>query len=63
MVYSLNIGEKMKYIWLIYLQFLFFVGQFNAKKNWIDKHILICYNELDKLNVNYVKFHDFDKKE
>ena len=58
----------MKYIWLIYLQFLFVVGQFNRKKNWIDKHILICYNKLDELNVDYVwkqrlfKFHDFDKK-
>ena len=39
----------MKYFWLIYLQFLFVVGQFNRRKNWIDKHILICYNELDKL--------------
>ena len=47
----------MKYIWLIYLQFLFVAGQFNAKKNWIDKHILICYNKLDELNVDYVKFH------
>ena len=52
----------MKYVWLIYLQFLFVIGQFNAKKNWIDKHILMCYNKLDELNVNYVKYHDFDKK-
>ena len=52
----------MKYVWLIYLQFLFVVGQFNKKKNWIDKHILICYNKLDELNVDYVKFHDIDKK-
>ena len=52
----------MKYIWLIYLQFLFVVGQFNTKKNWIDKHILICYNKLDELHVDYVKFHDIDKK-
>ena len=52
----------MKYIWLIYLQFLFVAGQFNARKNWIDKHILICYNKLDELNVDYVKYHDFDKK-
>ena len=54
--------EAMKYVWLIYLQFLFVVGQFNTKKNWIDKHILICYNKLDELNVDYVKFHDIDKK-
>ena len=52
----------MKYVWLIYLQFLFVVGQFNTKKNWIDKHILICYNKLDELNVDYVKFHENDKK-
>ena len=55
-------GESMKYVWLIYLQFLFVIGQFNPKKNWIDKHILICYNKLDELNVDYVKFHNFDKK-
>ena len=55
--------ETMKYIWLIYLQFLFVAGQFNTKKNWIDKHILICYNKLDELNVDYVKYHEFDKKE
>jgi hypothetical protein len=53
----------MKYIWLIYLQFLFVAGQFNTKKNWIDKHVLMCYNKLDELKVDYVKFHEFDKKE
>ncbi len=53
----------MKYVWLIYLQFLFVAGQFNAKKNWIDKHILICYTKLDKLNVDYIKIHKFDKIE
>ena len=52
----------MKYIWLIYLQFLFVIGQFNGKKNWIDKHILLCYNKLDKLEVNYIKYHNFDCK-
>ena len=41
---------------------LFVAGQFNAKKNWIDKHILICYNKLDELNVDYVKHLGFDKK-
>ena len=53
----------MKYVWLIYLQFLFVIGQFNRRKNWIDKHILICYNELDKLEVNYIKYHNFNEKE
>jgi hypothetical protein len=48
----------MKYIWLTYLQILFFVGQFNQKKNWIDNHILLCYNSLDKLKVSYVKYID-----
>ena len=52
----------MKYVWLIYLQMLFVVGQFNGRKTWIDKHILICYNKLDKLEVNYVKIHQLDKK-
>ena len=51
----------MKYIWLIYLQILFTIGQFNGRKNWIDKHILICYNKLDKLEVNYIKIHKFDQ--
>ena len=53
----------MKYIWLVYLQILFVIGQFNGKKNWIDKHILICYNKLDKLEVNYIKYHNFDKEQ
>ena len=52
----------MKYVWLIYLQFLFVIGQFNAGPNWIDKQILLCYNKLDKLKVDYVKIHQFDKK-
>ena len=52
----------MKYVWLIYLQFLFVAGQFNASPNWIDKQILLCYNKLDELNVKYVKYHEFDKK-
>ncbi len=51
----------MKYFWLIYLQFLFVAGQFNGRKNWIDKHILICYNKLDELKVNYVKIYKFDQ--
>ena len=53
----------MKYVWLVYLQILFVIGQFNGKKNWIDKHILICYNKLDKLEVNYIKYHNFDKEQ
>ena len=51
----------MKYVWLIYLQFLFVIGQFNAGPNWIDKQILLCYNKLDKLKVNYIKIHKFDQ--
>ena len=56
-----NKGGSMKYVWLIYLQFLFVVGQFNGKKNWIDKQILLCYNKLDKLKVNYIKIHKLDQ--
>ena len=52
----------MKYVWLFYLQLLFVAGQFNASPNWIDKQILLCYNKLDELKVNYVKIHEFDKK-
>lgn len=47
----------MKYVWLVYLQILFVIGQFNQKKNWIDQHILLCYDKLDKLEVKYVKVH------
>ena len=47
----------MKMVWLIYLQFLFVVGQFNHKKNWIDRHILLCYAKLDELEVKIVKVH------
>ncbi len=53
----------MKYVWLVYPQFLFLIGQFNGGKNWIDKHILICYNKLDKLEVNYIKYHNSDKEQ
>ena len=48
----------MKYVWLVYLQILFVIGQFNEKKNWVDNQILLCYDNLDKLNVNYVKYID-----
>jgi recombinational DNA repair ATPase RecF len=53
---------SMKYIWLLYLQILFFAGQFNRRKNWIDKHIIICYNKLNELEVNYNKIHNLDEK-
>ena len=49
-------------IWLFYLQFLFVAGQFNGRKNWIDKHILSCYTKLDELKVNYIKIHNLDTK-
>ena len=52
----------MKHLWLIYLQFLFTAGQFNAGPNWVDKQILMCYTKLDELNVNYAKIYQFDKK-
>jgi len=38
----------MKYMWAAYLEFLLFIGQFNSRKNWIDNHILLCYNNLNK---------------
>jgi len=51
----------MKYIWLSYLQILFLLGQFNTKKNWIDKQILLCYTRLDELKVDYVRILNLDK--
>jgi len=45
----------MKYVWLVYLQILFVIGA-NRGRSWVDKHILLCYNNLDKLEVNYVKW-------
>lgn len=50
MVYSLKEGEIMKFLWLVYLQILFTLHAFLSKRTWIDKHILICYNKLEKLN-------------
>jgi hypothetical protein len=47
----------MKYVWLTYLQVLFLIGA-NCGRSWVDKHILLCYNSLDKLKVNYVKYID-----
>jgi len=48
----------MKYFWLLYLQVLFVVGS-NRGRSWVDKHILLCYNNLDKLKVSYVKYIDY----
>ena len=45
----------MKYVWLIYLQFLFTIGAFLSKPTWVDKHIKVCYNRLDEINVDYDK--------
>ena len=45
----------MKYVWLVYLQILFVIGA-NRGRSWVDNHILLCYNNLDKLNVKYVKW-------
>ena len=28
----------------------------NRGRSWVDNQILLCYNKLDKLNVNYVKW-------
>lgn len=50
-------------VWLIYLQFLFAVGQFNTKKNWIDRHILLCYDKLEKLNAKNIQVHKIDYRE
>ena len=46
----------MKYVWLTYLQILFVIGYYQSSRSWVDRHILICYNNLDKLNVRYVKY-------
>ena len=40
----------MKYFWATYLEFLLCIGQCNSKKNWIDKHVTMCYNKLNQLN-------------
>ena len=37
-----------------YLQFLFTVGAFMSR-SWVDKHIKVCYNRLDKINSDYDK--------
>jgi len=38
----------------IYLQFLFLIGGFKGR-SWVDKHIKVCYNRLDKINSDYDK--------
>ena len=38
----------------IYLQILFTLGAFKGR-SWVDKHIKVCYNMLDKLNSDYDK--------
>ena len=42
---------------ITYLQILFVIGA-NRGRSWVDNHILLCYNNLDKLNVSYVKYID-----
>ena len=32
-----------------YLQVLFTIGAFLSKPTWVDKHIKVCYNRLDKI--------------
>jgi len=43
-------GGNLKHFWSTYLKLLLCIGQFNSKKNWIDNHIIICYNRLNELN-------------
>jgi len=43
------------FFWKCYLQLLFGLHVFAHKKTWIDKHILLCYNNLDNLRSNYDK--------
>ena len=38
----------------IYLQLLFTLGAFKGR-SWVDKHIKLCYNRLDKINSDYDK--------
>ena len=38
----------------IYLQILFFIGAYMGR-SWVDKHIKMCYNTLDKYNIYYDK--------
>ena len=38
----------------IYLQILFTLGAFKGR-SWVDNHIKVCYNKLDKLNSDYDK--------
>lgn len=38
-----------------YLQMLFTIGDFLSKPTWVDKHIKMCYNRLDKINSDYDK--------
>ena len=38
----------------IYLQVLFTLGAFKGR-SWVDKHIKLCYNKLDKLISDYDK--------
>ena len=38
-----------------YHQFLFTVGAFMSSRSWVDKHIKVCYNRLDKINSDYDK--------
>ena len=41
--------------WKLYLQLLFTCHPFISKRTWIDKHIILCFDNLDKLGSNYDK--------
>jgi len=38
----------------IYLQILFVIGAYMGR-SWVDKHIKLCYNSLDKYDIYYDK--------
>ena len=49
------LNNKIQEIFIkIYLQFLFLIGGFMGR-SWVDKHIKLCYNRLDKINSDYDK--------
>ncbi len=45
---------------LVYLQFLYLIGAYMAKRSWVDDQILWCYKKLKSYG-HKVEYNYFDK--
>jgi len=41
----------------IYLQFLFLIGAYSSRIQWVDNQVKWCYNTFNKLKIPYQKYY------